>query len=278
MKKWIAVVFCVQLFTGVNGQRPEYHLPGAVTVSGSKLSMLPVLFNHHASAGLQGNGRIEEQLNNKPLFVGSVKNGRLHGYWQSWYQNGSPCDSGQLHKGLPDGVWKHWDEEGRLIALRTFSAEKYQRISHEILRYHPKRASYPLVKMYSKNRNAAMHFLRAGASFGLPDEASTLTLKEQVANNITGGNNYKPVFNRSLHHGLFMNFYPGGAVKDSGYYQNGLRHGIWKRVHENGNTETGAYQHGVKTKEWKIFDPSGKILELIVYTPSGKIRKTRSFN
>lgn len=278
MIKWVLLILLnLALTITLRGQQQDETFVAPTVVDGS-FRMLPLLFNHAGPAGLQGNGMVEERLNGKRLFKGMVKNGKLHGQWQSWYQNGMHCDAGQLSRGLPDGTWQYWDEDGQLLALRTYSAEKYQRISHEMLRYNPKRISYPLVKLYAKNRHEALRYLHAGLSFDITVDTQTEALATRVAGNITGSSNYKPVFNRSLHHGLFMNFYPGGAVKDSGYYQNGLQHGIWKRVHENGNTETGAYQHGVKVRDWKTFDANGKIIKLVVYTSSGKIRKTRSFD
>lgn len=208
------------------------------------------------------------------LHLAAIDQTITHGTWQTWHPNGSPRDSGTFRKGLPDGVWKHWDDQGQLLVFRTYSADKYQRVKLAMLRYHPRRATYPLAKMYADNREAALYHLRAESSFDTQGKTGAANSSDINV----GDKNYKPVFNRSLHHGLYMNFYPGNTLKDSGYYQDGLRHGIWKTVSENGNTETGAYRHGVKVKEWKVFSPTGKLLEMIVYTNTGKIRKHRYFN
>src|SRR5262245_27522270 len=80
----------------------------------------------HASwQGYPSNGSLQHQLNNKPLFSTATRNHKLHGDWQSWYQNGLLCDSGRFVNGLPDGLWKYWNKKGELIAIRTYSADKY---------------------------------------------------------------------------------------------------------------------------------------------------------
>jgi antitoxin component YwqK of YwqJK toxin-antitoxin module len=233
----------------------------------------------HAYA-LPRRGPVSEQLNNKPLFNTGVKNGKLHGSWVSWYQNGMPCDSGSLVKGLPDGVWKYWDTAGQLIALRTYSSDKYHRIRNEMTRYHPKKISYPLAALYQQNKTRAMVYMDASHSFGNAVSRETVrrSLPQLVIENITSGKTYKPVFSQALHHGLFMNFSRVGIVSDSGYYTNGLRQGLWiHRDSVNDFTYKGSYNNGIKIKEWKIYTADGKLQELIFYTSKGKIKWRKRF-
>jgi antitoxin component YwqK of YwqJK toxin-antitoxin module len=75
-----------------------------------------------------------------------------------------------------------------------------------------------------------------------------------------------------------MNFYPDGRVKDSGYYRNGLRQGIWvHRDIEKATRQKGTYHNGIKVKEWRTYAESGKLLELVVYGLKGGIKKKRYF-
>ena len=229
--------------------------------------------NHYS---LPRQGLINEQLNNKPLYSGSVRNGKLHGEWQSWYQDGLRCDSGKLVKGLPDGVWKYWDSNGNLIALRSYSADKYYRVKNEMIRYHPKRISFPLTQLYHRNKPAALKYIEAFYLFGVAGRKEPLP--ELVTKNITSGNAYKPVFDHALHHGLFINFSPDGSIKDSGYYKNGLRQGLW--VHKDTSKKImlkGSYINGQKSKEWKVYDDSGKLYEIIFYTPKGDVKWRKRF-
>ncbi|MGZ8511464.1 MAG: toxin-antitoxin system YwqK family antitoxin [Chitinophagaceae bacterium] len=238
-----------------------------------------VLFQQQNKYSLPKQGTINERLNDNPLFAANVKNGKLHGSWQSWYQNGMRCDSGKLVRGLPDGVWRYWDDSGQLIAVRTYNADKYHRVRNEMIRYHPKRVSFPLTVLYQKNKQLAIKYLDAAYSF---DNAGRTgkdrSLPELVTKNIMPGNIYRPVFDHALHHGLFMNFFPDGTVKDSGYYKNGLKHGVW--FHRDKVRELkykGIYFNGIKVKEWKSYNASGKLQELSFYTSRGILKWRKQF-
>lgn len=228
---------------------------------------------------LTKDGEIAETHNDRRLYTGTVRNKKLHGNWQSWYQNGSLCDSGKFVKGLPDGEWKHWDPAGRLIALRTYNADKYQRIYLDMSRYNPRRPNYPLTAMYQRNKNAAMQYLHSSYSF--PHKVKRiddLSLQQWVIANITPGNSYHPVFDQSLHHGLYMNYFNNGQAKDSGYYQNGLRQGIWvEKESQDSGWQLGSYNNGKKSKEWKCYNAKGILTEIIFYNNKGEIKSRKQF-
>jgi len=226
-----------------------------------------------------GDGKINEHLKEKILYDAHIKNRKLHGSWQSWYENGYLCDSGTFVKGLPDGEWKHWDINGRLIALRTYSADKFNRINNELVRYNPRRISFPLTALYQRNKRAALRYLRASYSFaGAARRKQGVTLQELITANVTPGNEYQPVFDQSLHHGLYINYFTTGLAKDSGYYQNGLRHGVWiHRDRPNGTTERGSYEHGIRVKAWRTYDSNGQILSIVQYNSKGEPGWRKSF-
>jgi antitoxin component YwqK of YwqJK toxin-antitoxin module len=273
--------FLFMLFaTGMLAQPPHSEDIEAREMSGEQTATPNnVLFQQLNKFSLPREGTINERLNNNPLFTAGVKNGKLHGKWQSWYQNGVLCDSGRLVRGLPDGEWRYWDDNGQLIAVRSYSADKYQRVSNEMIRYHPKRVSFPLTVLYQKNKQLARKYLDASYSFantGTKEEGGSLP--ELIAKNIAPGNFYRPVFDHALHHGLFMNFFPDGIVKDSGYYKNGLRQGVW--LHRDAKREIknkGSYVNGVKVKEWKRYDASGKLQELSFYSSQGILKWRKQF-
>ncbi len=273
------MLYCMMSIIALKAQ-PATHMhnvTGHTVHNGTPFSALPVLFNQGSIPGLPGNGDIAGELDNKPLFKSAVKNMQLHGSWQSWYQGGSLCDSGTLYKGIPDGTWKHWDEQGNLLAIRTYSADKYQRVTNAMLRHHPKRADYPLAMLYTKNRKHALYSISAAASFPGAEDVKSHTIRELVKRNITGGNNYKPVFKRALQHGVFVNYFSNGITRDSGDYQNGLKHGLWQHTSPGGEKAIGSYRNGIRVKEWRMYNAAGKIIALTVYSNSGKIRKTRKF-
>ncbi|HET9433792.1 MAG TPA: hypothetical protein VFO37_08560, partial [Chitinophagaceae bacterium] len=199
--------------------------------------------------------------------------------WQSWYENGFRCDSGTFVKGLPDGEWKHWDINGRLVALRTYSADKFHRINNELVRYNPRRIAFPLTALYHRNKRAALRYLRASYSFaGAARTKQGLTLQELITANVTPGNEYQPVFDQSLHHGLYINYFTTGIAKDSGFYQNGLRNGVWiHRDVSSGNTERGSYEHGIRVKGWRTYDKNGQLLSIVQYNSKGEPGWRKSF-
>ncbi len=229
---------------------------------------------------LPRHGNINVQLNNKPLYSANIHNGKLNGAWQSWYQNGILCDSGRLEKGLPDGVWKHWDTHGNLITLRSYSADKYGRIKNEMLRYHPRRIAFPLTVLYQQNKHAALKYMDVSYSFSSAKKTETVRrFPELIVKNITPGNGYQPVFDHILHHGPYLNFFPDGSVRDSGYYHNGLKQGLW--IHRDTARNIifkGSYANGTKVKEWKAYDASGKLKEILFYTPERRIKMEKTIS
>lgn len=279
MKFPFSLLLLVGVFSFGYSQQPGTE----ISTTGEKirlLSFVPLHFQRQELYALPVNEIIREHVNEKPLLQTTTKRGKLHGNWQSWYQNGQACDSGRFEKGLPDGVWKHWNEKGELVSIRTYSADKYHRVANAMVRYHPRKITYPLAAMYQVNRSRALSYLQTSYSFaGTIRRASGLSLAEATGMNMQPGNVYRPVFDHALHHGLYMNFGPGDVAKDSGYYRDGLRHGLWvHRDLKEGRFEKGLYHHGIKVKEWRTYDSNGKLEKLIVYSVRGKLRKERYFN
>ena len=65
--------------------------------------------------------------------------------------------------------------------------------------------------------------------------------------NTSASGNYIAPFQHCLHHGAFVNYFESGAVKDSGYYNNGLKHDLWKEGARDGKESAfGYYRHGVR--------------------------------
>jgi len=220
---------------------------------------------------LPSSGLINESGSTRILFSAEVKRGKLNGAWTSWYANGVICDSGRLVNNLPDGKWEYRNQKGEILAVRHYNADKFVRITGEMLHYHPKRSFYYLAALYQRNRAAALQYLDARYSF--PDSRTgnpATTLRQLVDENISKEGGYRPVFVQQLHDGLYLNYFPGGLVKDSGFYKDGLRTGKW--IHRDSAAAgwyQGAYLHDIRIKEWKHYDGQGRLLELIHYR-SGK--------
>jgi antitoxin component YwqK of YwqJK toxin-antitoxin module len=205
------------------------------------------------------------------LYSVILKRHRLQGKWESWYNNDNLCDSGSFIKGIPDGEWRHWDINGRLVSIRNYNADKLLRVKNEMNRSHPRNAAYPLTSLYMKNRRRARQYMEAGYSFSFSGHLpAKFSLQQIVENNITPGNNYRPVFDECLHHGLYMNFFSDGRAKDSGYYKNGLREGIWLQRNTDNSYLTGVYKNGMQQGDWKQYNANGRFIAVIFYNKKGE--------
>jgi hypothetical protein len=198
--------------------------------------------------------------------------GIRNGYWVSWYANARRLDSGLIQKGVADGQWKGWYKDGSPRFVRTYSAEKWQQFQHEKSRYHPKRTSLPITRLFHENKNEAEKYLNAintfcaGQNCAGKNESPQLTVRLNAE-----GEHYHPVFEQGLLHGLFVNYFPGGAVKDSGNYKDGLPEGLWlKWTDDKKYYWKGYFQHGHKNKEWKLYTANDKLVRVVLYE-NGKL-------
>lgn len=212
------------------------------------------------------------------LFAGGFKNGRLHGTWTSWYTPQQLCDSGRLVRNIPDGTWKSWYSDGKPRSIRTYNAYLLHRLRNEIPRRGGK-ATFFAVTDIAKTDPAyawqlltpAYSYLSLAANAADPHTPAPRALEARVEQNVAGGvYPYLPPFTACVHHGLYMNFYPNGNVKDSGYYHFGLRDGVWEEWLNDGTIRsTGLYRKGIRQDTWKYYTPSGRLVEIRTYNKSG---------
>ncbi|MFD2525714.1 toxin-antitoxin system YwqK family antitoxin [Flavihumibacter stibioxidans] len=225
--------------------------------------------------------------NNDPLYTAGYKNQRPHGNYQSWYLSRQPRENGRFHKGIPDGEWKGWYSNGQPRFIRTYSADKLARIKDETRR-HPRHIFTPLAMEAKTNPGKLSKATAAVQSFAdlygkKPEnlspiqEDSDLVASNQF-NEMAGDDAYRAPFNECLHHGLYVNYYPNGATKDSGYYRNGLREGHWEEWLSNGTVRaSGAYLHGRRTQTWSYYDSSGRLRSLAIYNGKGELQEQKFY-
>src|SRR5688572_13609048 len=159
-------------------------------------------------------------------FEGYKRNENLQGAWWSWYNNGQMLDSGSMQKGIPDGKWMAWYTNGEPRFIRTYSFDKWQQFQIEKSRYHPKKIFMPITKLFHENKKQAEKYTTAINTFCARENCvRTNEGLQQTIDNNTAQEHYHPVFQEGLLHGPFVNYFPGGTVKDSGQYKNGLPEG-----------------------------------------------------
>jgi antitoxin component YwqK of YwqJK toxin-antitoxin module len=204
-------------------------------------------------------------------FVIHFRKKQLHDDWQSFYSNEQRCDSGRFDKGIPDGEWKTWYPNGQLKTVRYFNAKKYHYIRNDLRRNHPKVQLYAITR--DAARNADRHFLpQYESNAGVSLQANLLQKIQH--NTMSDGNGYVPPFQSCIHHGLFVNYDANGSVKDSGYYDNGLKQGLWRlQVNSQGNYAIGFFNHGMRKGQWKYYDRANNLLYTEFYKPDGKLKE-----
>jgi antitoxin component YwqK of YwqJK toxin-antitoxin module len=213
----------------------------------------------------------------------SVKyKGRLpHGDYKSWFDSTSVRDQGRFRYGIPDGEWKGWYSNGQPRFIRTYSVDKLQRVKRE-MKKPPKQVLLPLAKMAQENPDALRQASSPLQSFWHlygkrheetpPVRVDSVLLASLQFNEQAGDQSYMAPFRECLHHGLYMNFFPNGQVKDSGYYRNGLREGHWEHWLSKGLLRaSGTYENGLRTGNWSYNDPNGKIRSLATYNKKGEL-------
>lgn len=186
---------------------------------------------------------------------------KLNGQWRSWYSNGQLLDSGLMQKGIPGGKWAGWYKNGDPQFIRTYSADKWQQFQNEKSRYHPKRISMPITKLFHENKKQAEKYITA---------INTFCAQQNCPGSNKEKEHYHPLFEKGLLHGPFANYFSDGSIKDTGIYRDGLPEDLWtKWTDDKKYFWKGFYHHGMKNKEWKLYSSTGKLIR-ILYFKDGK--------
>jgi antitoxin component YwqK of YwqJK toxin-antitoxin module len=201
----------------------------------------------------------------------SVKHHALHGSWKSYYHAGQLMDEGTLVKGAPDGLWQSWYPNGQLKSVRNYSADLLVRIQQDVEMNHPKISRFAITQRYKKEGKNVLSVLRTSYSYNRTNPSLPSHPLDLVRQNAADPLAYHPPFSQALHHGLYMNYFENGVVKDSGYYKEGLREGLWvQRTVADGGTWKGMYKQGIRQKEWKYYNASGKLKLMIFFNNKGE--------
>lgn len=218
---------------------------------------------------LPASGDLQLVREQSMLLQANVKNHRLHGAWASYYPQSQKMDEGMLVKGVPDGAWKTWYPNGQLKSVRSYNADLFFKIQADIDLNHPKISRFILSERYKKEGKKVLQVLSANYSFRIHQKTIPADLALLVAQNQQQPAHYHPPFKNALHHGLYMNYYENGAVQDSGYYNQGLRNGLWEHHLADGTFWRGLYKNGTRINDWKYYTAEGKVQLFILYDEKG---------
>jgi antitoxin component YwqK of YwqJK toxin-antitoxin module len=186
----------------------------------------------------------------------------LNGTWVGLYAWGSTRDEGLFKGDKPDGVWRGYYSNGSLRFLREYDADKIEAANAELYRQNPKQTFY----------------LHDSDGYSISQVHSTLTsAMGSFADLVATGDAYRPPFEQCLHNGMYINYYPNGQAKDSGYYKNGRRQGYWHEWYSNGTLkQLGFYEKGEKHSSWKLYNEKGVLVQLEEYR-RGRLVHTKKY-
>jgi antitoxin component YwqK of YwqJK toxin-antitoxin module len=201
----------------------------------------------------------------------SVKNHLLHGFWKSYYHSEQLIDMGMLVKGVPDGLWQSWYPNGQLKSVRNYSSDLLERVLEDVLLNHPKLSRFIITERVKKEGRHVLFVLRSSYSYNNNSYKVPSSILELVQSNSFHPSAYHPPFIQSLHHGLYMNYFENGIVKDSGHYKEGLREGLWvQRNNSSGGKWMGMYKHGNRQKEWKYYNTAERLQLIVFFNKKGE--------
>ena len=235
-----------------------------------------ILYNPEVQKNQKSGNKIEAtgfRENSGKHFVIHFLKTKLHGEWQSFYDNNQACDSGRFQKNFPDGEWKTWYPNGQLKTVRNYSAKKYHYIKADLRRNHPKDQRYQITRYAQKDYNIGRYFLpvyqNTLLSPGLP------ILNKIDFNTSVDAPGYIAPFEQCIHHGIFINYDKNGLVLDSGNYVNGLKHDLWmESTPDRSERAAGYYHHGQRHGQWKYYNADGQLHYTETYQHG---KKTSSF-
>jgi antitoxin component YwqK of YwqJK toxin-antitoxin module len=242
-----------------------------VAEPGANFTLLTKASSNHYPFQLPVSGTIREMKAEKVLVSTSVKNYRLHGDWKSHYTNGQLLDEGKLVKGLPDGLWQSWYPNGQLRSVHNFNAQLFMSIQQDVQLNHPKVSRFVITERYKKEGRGVLQVFQAVYSYNTAILKLPANPLELALNNRTNPQQYHPPFSNVLHHGFYINYFENGMAKDSGYYKDGLKEGIWlHRADASAGFWKGIYKHGVRQKEWKYYTAEGKLKRIVFFNSRGQ--------
>lgn len=262
-------VVILLLAVSSSGAQGKYELPTASQVSQGIIFFTGVAINHPVFE-LPANGELNQTKGNI-ILKAAVKGHSLHGDWKTYYNENQLMDMGTLVKGVPDGLWQTWYSNGQLKSVRNYSSDLLTRVQQDVTLNHPRISKFAITRRYKKEGGDVLYVLRSSYSYNKGHFEWPEQPFELVVHNALNPSNYSPPFKYALHHGLFLNYFENGVVKDSGYYKEGMRDGLWiHRTEATAGTWKGLYQNGVRQKEWKYYSHAGKLLLIVFFNHKGE--------
>ena len=176
------------------------------------------------------------------------------GKWIEFHANGVVAEEGIYQSGERNGIFKFFDKEGNLLRMELYRNGQLFEDAEETAILDIRKTFYPSGKLRSDGG-----YNSEGQREGLHkyfDELGELEKSVLYEDGVSVGEG--KIDAAGKYQGEWRQFYPDGAVRAEGAYEDGVRVGDWTFYFPNGKVEQkGKYVKGFPQGEWKWYHPNG---------------------
>jgi antitoxin component YwqK of YwqJK toxin-antitoxin module len=206
-------------------------------------------------------GRIIQLITYKKGFISNRERinrfdseGKKHGNWKYFYENGNLQLECIYKHGLRNGYYKEYDIDGKLLFAYKFVDGEKQEYVAELTKLDIKTEYYPDGKLKIKatyKDDKPEGVWREYSEEGEVEKSYIYKYGIVIGEGIITEEGEKV--------GLWKEYYDDGLLKGEGYYDHDKRVGPWTYYHRNGEIEqTGSYDDlGLPEGEWRWYYSSG---------------------
>ncbi|MFP4488604.1 MAG: toxin-antitoxin system YwqK family antitoxin [Bacteroidales bacterium] len=184
--------------------------------------------------------------------------GVKQGAWKEFHENGNIKKEMEYIDGKLHGYYREYDENGVLIMAMLYDEGK---LVEEGTDNDPE---IDIRNRYDSDGNLVFSGpFRMGVPIGIHREYnSDGTVKSSVIYNDEGNKVSEGIVTEDgRRNGTWLNYYPGGSIKEKGEYSNNSRTGSWTFYDREGNVvQTGQYRNGRPDGLWQWYYPDGSLL------------------
>lgn len=184
------------------------------------------------------------------------RNNLRQGTWMTFYAGGAVKQEGTFRNDKKHGYFKDYAENGDLIRIQKYIDDQLQPEAAEVQKLDIRNEYHPngVIKSTSMYRNGILE----GISTEYDETGKILKSTEYMGGYVIGEG---VVLADGTKDGAWREFYPDGALKAEGSYQEGKKTGNWTYYHPNGNKEqAGQYnKQGAPAGTWRWYFENGNL-------------------
>lgn len=217
---------------------------------------------------------------------GYLRNNKPDGYWITFYENGNIKSEGNRKNFELDSLWKFYDENGNIVLEVNYCAGKKcgNRITYTenevIVEQFENDVKNGYTYIYTKDgklkrKTFFANGLEEGDSYEYDTDGRIITIFQYRKGYLISREYINRYNSQGKKHGVWVEFYEDGKIKERQDWRNGLLDGYVKTFDRNGNLEKiERYRNG----ELVVDSKDIKILEIKYdYYDDGKVKIAGSY-